>query len=343
LKFRKLKKPLALAVNKLDSPKNLEEKTAQFLSLGVKPIFPISSVTGRGVGELLDYIANIFSVSPSPRDEEEAKGKIDKGNKTIAVSIIGKPNVGKSSIFNQILKEERTVVSPLPGTTRTAIDSQITINDVDYTFIDTAGLKKKAHRQSQPDIYSGFQVFKTIRRSDICLLIIDSTEPVTKQDQHIASEIFDMEKGCIILANKIDLYQGDRDKLRDYISSFFPFLWMCPLFFVSGLTGEDLEEALAAIKPIFDARNKKIDNQTLSEFLSKKLKQSPPKILRDQKKPKVFSLHQVNINPPKFELLVNHPAAISMQFRKFLQNSIIKELDFWGTPIILKLIGKDKA
>jgi predicted GTPase len=118
---------------------------------------------------------------------------------------------------------------------------------------------------------------------------------------------------------------------------------MCPAFFVSAKTGEGLEEALAAIKPIFEARSKKIDSQILSEFLFKKLKINPPKLLRDQKKPKVFSLQQTEINPPKFELLVNHPAAISTQFRKFLENSIIRDLDFWGTPIILKLIGKDKT
>jgi GTP-binding protein len=336
LKFRKLKKPLVLAVNKLDSPKNLEEKIIEFSRLGIKQMFPISAITGRGIGDLLDHIANVLKkLEVKPQQPQTTTG--------IAVSIIGKPNVGKSTIFNTILKEERVVVSPLPGTTRTAIDSQISINGNDYSFIDTAGLRKKIYRQSQPDIFSGFQVFKAIRRSDVCLLVIDATQSITKQDQHVAAEIFNMQKGCIILANKIDAYQGDKDRLRDYISPFFPFLRMSPLFFVSGLTGEGLEEAISAIKPIFDARNKKIDNQTLSEFLFKKLKQNPPKILRDQKKPKVFSLHQVDINPPKFELLVNHPAAISMQFRKFLENSIIRDLDFWGTPIVLRLTGKDKA
>ena len=123
----------------------------------------------------------------------------------------------------------------------------------------------------------------------------------------------------------------------------FPFLWMCPLFFISAKTGEGINEAIAAIKPIFEARNKKIDDEILKEFLFKKLKTNPPKLLRDQKNPKVFSLRQIDVNPPKFELLVNHPAAISMQFRKFMENSIIKEMGFWGTLITLKVIGKDKA
>ncbi len=357
-KFRNLKKPIILAVNKLDSPKNLEEKMAEFSRLGIKNKIAVSAVTGRGIGDLLDNLAELIKESEGEIDSQKAE---DKSPNAIAVSIIGKPNVGKSSIFNALLKEDRVVVSPLPGTTRTAIDSDVSINGIDYTFIDTAGLKKKEHRQAQPDLYSGFQAFKAIRRSNVCFLIIDATEEITTQDQRIAQEIFAMDKGCIILANKIDIYSGiklgkstgrqdsrkqaddEYGSLRDYISHHFPFLWMCPAFFVSAVTGEGLDEALAAIKPIFEARNKTVDNQTLSEFLMRMLKKNPPKLLRDQKKPKVFSLCQVEVNPPKFELLVNHPAAISMQFRKFLENSIIRDLNFWGTPIVLKLVGKDKA
>ena len=159
----------------------------------------------------------------------------------IAVSIVGKPNVGKSSIFNAILKEERVVVSPIPGTTRTAIDSEIQIDGVDYTFIDTAGLKKKEHRQARPDIFAGFQTFKAIRRSDICFFVIDANEEITKQDQRVANEIFAMDKGCIILVNKMDMYTKDNrgkkggnwdsrgksddqyQTLRDYISTTSPF------------------------------------------------------------------------------------------------------------------------
>jgi len=337
-KFRSLKVPVALAVNKMDSPKNLEEKLAAFARLGIKNAFAISSLTGRGIGDLLDFVATTLAkISP-----EEAATPSGAGNK-ISVSIVGKPNVGKSSLFNSILKQERVVVSPIPGTTRTAIDSEITIGNTAYTFIDTAGLKKKEHRQAKPDIFSGFQTFKAIRRSDVCFLVIDATEEVTKQDQRVAQEIFAMEKGCVILANKFDIYKGKEDALRDYVSRFFPFLWMCPAFFVSAATGHGLNEALAAIEPIFKARNKTIDDATMKEYLSKKLKTNPPKLLRDQKQPKVFSLRQIDTNPPTFQMLVNHPAAISMQFRKFLENSIIKELGFWGTPILLKLLKKDKA
>lgn len=328
LKFRKSKKPIALAVNKLDSPNKLD--TSAFARLGIKPIFPISSLTGRGIGDLLDYIVeNLPHATDNPTPPAG-----------IQVAIVGKPNVGKSSIFNSVLGDTRVVVSPVPGTTRTAIDSAITINGVDYTFIDTAGLKKKEHAQARPDIYSGFQTYKSIRRSDVCLFVIDSIEELTKQDQAIAQEIFSQDKGCIIVANKVDLFDGNEQRLRDYISDHFPFLWMCPLFFVSGKTGAGLAEVLSAIQPIYERRHKEIPQEDLTKLLKKWLKKNPPKLLRDQKEPKVYGLTQIASNPPLFELLVNVPAAISMQFRKTIQNGIIKDLDFWGTPVNLTLRKK---
>jgi GTP-binding protein len=352
-KFRKIKKPVMLVVNKLDSPEKGEVKLAEFLSFGIKPTFGVSSVSGRGIGDMLDYISETLAGLGFQNQEiPEAIGT--------AVSIIGKPNVGKSSIFNKILKEERVVVSPIAGTTRTAIDSYIKIDGQDFTFIDTAGLKKKEHRQEEPDIFSGFQTFKSIRRSDVCFFVIDASEELTKQDQRVAQEIFAQQKGCIILGNKIDIAlelkvgkarpimrkkdTGD-DKyrtLQDYISTHFPFLWMSPLFFVSGLTGEGIEQAVDAIQPIYERRHKEIDQDKLDAFLAMKLKANEPKLLRDQKKPKVYSLHQIGTNPPAFQLVVNEPASISQQFRKYIENSIIKDLDFWGTPIKLHLIAKDK-
>jgi len=357
-KFRSIKKPTVLAINKLDSSKQWEEKLVEFRSLGIKNLFPISALSGRGIGDMLDKIVGVLPVG-NGRDHSLPD---DDHTDSIAVSIVGKPNVGKSSIFNKILDEERVVVSPVAGTTRAAIDSDINISGVDYTFIDTAGLKKKEYRQEQPDVFAGFQTFKSIRRSDVCFFVIDAAQEITKQDQSVANEIINMQKGCIILANKCDLLSDSPLPLgeglgvrvqkqaddhyqttRDYISHHFPFLWTCPLFFVSGLTGDGLKEAVDSIKPIFDRRHKTISADDLKEFLKKVMLKNPPKLLRDQKKPKVLGLKQIATNPPMFELLVNHPAAISSQFRKFLENSITKFLDFYGTPITLKLKGKDKS
>lgn len=335
LKFRKSKVPVALVVNKSDSPKDFDKATEIFKHLGIKPSFAVSGITGRGIGDLLDFVA-------SDLKKRKLNTSLEKKATGICVSLVGKPNVGKSSLFNKIIKSDRVVVSPVPGTTRAAIDTQINIDGQDYTFIDTAGLKKKEYRQEQPDVFAGYQSFKSMRRSDVCFLVIDATLPITKQDQAIAREIFELSKGAIILANKMDLYEGDEQKLRDYISNHFPFLWMCPMFTVSADTGEGLKEALEAIKPIYEARQKEIEPMLLDNLLNKKMRQNPPKLLRDQKKPKVFNLNQIATNPPLFELVVNYPAAISMQFRKAVQNAIIKDLGFWGTPVNMILRGKDK-
>ena len=378
LKFRKSKKPVVLAVNKLDSAPKAAATLASFQRLGVKPAFGISSVTGRGIGDLLDSLVSILPepLSPTPFSSDIASAKLEalSPDNRIAVAIVGKPNVGKSSLFNKILKEDRVVVSNVPGTTRTSIDSHIKMGDTDYTFIDTAGLKKKEHRQSKPDIFSGFQTYKSIRRSDVCFFVIDSTEEITKQDQAIAQEIFSQDKGCIILVTKIDAFvsspgrqssaasragkklndgrekmqststRGSTDDqyrtLKDYVSHHFPFLWMSPVFFVSGKTGEGLEEALATIEPIYQRRHKVVDEDKLKLLLGKWMKKNPPKLLRDQKAPKVYGLKQLLTNPPLFELTVNSPGAISTQFRKSIQNAIIKELGFWGTPVNLTLRKK---
>jgi GTP-binding protein len=336
LKFRRLKKPVVLVVNKVDSARIAEQRLGEFQSLGVKPAFTVSSLTGRGTGDLLDYLAGeLVKLGLQKVAAEPTPG--------IAVSIVGKPNVGKSSLFNKIIQDDRVVVSSIPGTTRTAIDTTIKYHGDTYTFIDTAGLKKKAYRQEQPDVFGGFQTFKAMRRSDVCLLVIEATSEITKQDQHIAQEIFELNKGIIIVVNKMDLYDGTEDKLRDYISDFFPFLWMSPLFFVSSVTGAGIDDMLKAIKPIFDHRHRTVPQEALDMLLAKKMKENPPKLLRDQRNPKVLGLTQVDTNPPTFELYVNYPAAISSQFRKYLEKGIIKDLGFWGTTIKLRLRGKDKS
>ncbi|MBP9686527.1 MAG: ribosome biogenesis GTPase Der [Candidatus Doudnabacteria bacterium] len=352
LTFRKIKKPVVVAVNKLDSPNNLEALSAPFYKLGIKAVFAISSVTGRGIGDLLDHI-----VTHLPENNETPSNDITPSLDQIAVAVVGKPNVGKSSLFNHLLHDERVVVSDIPGTTRTAIDSEVVIDGRTYTLIDTAGLKKKAHRQEQPDLYSGYQTYKSIRRSDVCLFIVDAGEPITSQDQSIAAEIVDQEKGCIVLVNKIDAYKHEQiaraaqyknnadpdaetDALHAYISHHFPFLWMCPVYFVSAKTGEGVAEAFSQIQGIYERRHKTVSEDALKATLAKWKKISPPRRMLDQKEPKVYSLTQIDTNPPRFELLVNHTPAVSENFRKTIENAIIKDLDFWGTPIKVRLVKK---
>lgn len=329
VKFRKTKKPVVLAINKLDSPTKFRESEGSFAKLGIKDAFPISSVTGRGIGDLLDHIAKELKKLNLPPLEKVVG---------IPVAIVGKPNVGKSSIINKILGEERVVVSDIPGTTRTSIDVSINYKGTDFTFIDTAGLKKKSYRQAQPDVFSVFQTFKSIRKSEVVLFVIDATEEITKQDMAIAGEILELGKGVIILVNKMDKFEGDEQQLQDYVSHHFPFLWFAPVFFVSAESGDGLDKALQAIKPIYTARGKVVDQEDITNLLEYTLKKNPPRRMLDQKAPKVHGLRQIGSYAPMFELVVNHPAAISTQYKRYLEKEIIKKLDFWGTPIKIHLV-----
>lgn len=339
LEFRKSKKPVILAVNKLDSPKKQLEAITTFAKLGIKTIIPISSTTGGGTGDLLDAIATIL---PSA---SQATSQQLQATSSISIAIVGKPNVGKSSLFNKIIKSERMVVSPVPGTTRTAIDSQIDIDGREFTFIDTAGLKRKANKQIEPEIFSSYQVYKSIRRSDVCFLVIDISETITHQDLAIAEIITEQQKGCVIIANKIDIVgikatKQEAEKTQALLSAKFPFLWMCPLFLVSAKTGTGVKDAIKAAERIYTSRHKTITQEKLDAFLANRMKENPPKRLKDQKEPKVFGLKQISTDPPAFAITVNQPSAISKQFQNALRNAIIKELDFWGTPI--KVLMKKK-
>ncbi|MEZ4180092.1 MAG: ribosome biogenesis GTPase Der [Candidatus Doudnabacteria bacterium] len=337
IKFRKSSKPIILAINKLDSPTKLlehqETQGAEFKKLGIKNIAAISAATGRGVGDLLDQIAEQLKdikVEPLPKPLG------------IAVSLVGKPNVGKSSLINRILGEDRVIVSDLPGTTRTAIDIHAVIDNQDYTFIDTAGMKRKQHRQKQPDVFSVYQTFKSIRRSEVVIFVIDAIEPISKQDQVIAGAIHDLRKGVIILANKYDLYSGDQKALEDYIRHFFPFLWYAPIMFSSAETGFGVEDLIKAIKPIDDNREKEIPQEELDRLLAYAQKTNPPQRLRDQKPPKIYNLVQTGHRAPMFDLMVARPPAISQAFRRYLYKQIIQKLGFWGTAIKLNIVKEIK-
>lgn len=332
-KLRKSKKEIILIINKIDSPKKIDETAARYSFTGFKNIFAISAISGIGIGDMLDGITGAL--------EKKGFSKIEKDPSQVAVSIVGKPNVGKSSMFNQILGEERVVVSNVPGTTRNVIDTDIKYKGQKIKFLDTAGLKKKEKRAPLPDIYAAFQTMRAIHRSDICILTIDGSEGISQQDQRVAKEIIEAGKGLIIAINKIDLLDKDeRKELEKFLPDFFPFLWWAPAVPISAKIGEGIKDILNYIIKIESNRRKTVDSENLELFFRKKIKENGPKRMRDQKIPKVYALKQIDTNPPLFQMIVNEPAAISTQFRKFIQNGIIKDLDFWGTPVFLKLESK---
>ncbi|MBU6447231.1 ribosome biogenesis GTPase Der [Patescibacteria group bacterium] len=332
-KLRKQKKETILVVNKIDSPKKINETEGEYKFTGFKNIFAVSAVSGLNTGDLLDAISGAL--------KKQGFGKTEKIPGQTSVAIIGKPNVGKSSLLNKILGEERVVVSDMPGTTRNVIDTDIEYKGKKFRLLDTAGIKKKEKKAPLPDIYAAFQSMRAIQRSDICILVIDTKAGITQQDQHVAGMAVEAGKGLIVAANKVDLLDPKtRRHISENLGGYFPFLWWAPAVPVSAKTGSGVSEILEYASQIEDNRKKSVDNQVLSEFFFAKLKQRQPQRIRDERAPRVYSLSQIDVDPPVFKMMVNKPSAISMQFRKFIQNAIIKELGFWGTPILLKLETK---
>ena len=328
--IRRRKKPIILAVNKCDSPARVRAANGDFAFTGIKQIVGCSAITGVGTGDLLDEVSTELS--------KLGFGSQEREQGTVSVSIIGKPNVGKSSLFNKITGEERVVVSNVPGTTRNPIDTLISYKSEKIKLIDTAGLKRKEKLAPLPDIYAAFQTLRTIRRSEICILVIDASEGITQQDQRIANDIVDARKGLILAVNKIDLLsEKQKKKLETDLPHYFPFLWWAPAVPVSATEGSGVEAILNYILEIEKNRRKEFDDQTIADFLTSKIKDNPPKRVRDERVPKIYSLRQEGSNPPSFLMSVNEPSAISMQFRKFLENALIRELGFWGVPIQMRL------
>lgn len=331
--LRKKPKPVILAVNKIDSPNKLAAAAGEFAFTGIKDLFPVSATSGIGIGDMLDRIAEKLAGL--------GFGSIEREEGAIAVSILGKPNVGKSSLFNKIVGEERVVVSDVPGTTRNTVDTDIVYKDQKIKLVDTAGLKRKEKRAELPDIYAAFQTIRALYRSDIAIMVIDGKAGISQQDQKVVGDIVDAGKGLVVAVNKIDLLsKEERRALENNLEHFFPFLWWAPIVPISAKTGSGISDILKYILQIEATRRKSVDDETLRKFFKNKLKERQPTRLKDERVPKVYGLLQVHADPPIFEMIVNKPSAIQTQFRKFIQNAIVRELGFWGTPIVLRLRPK---
>ena len=284
---------MLLVINKIDAPKKYEQAKNAYLFTGFKKVFPISSVTGMGTGDMLDGIADVL--------KKKGFSSWESKPGEVAVSIIGKPNVGKSSLFNTIIGEDRVVVSNVPGTTRNIVDTTVGYKNHAIRFVDTAGLKRKEKRAELPDIYAAFQTMRTIYKSDMCIFVIDATTGISQQDQRIAGDIVEAGRGLIVAVNKTDLLTAaERTKLERDLEHFFPFLWWAPVVPISAKENTGVDDLLNYILEIEINRHKDIDPETMKEFFKAKLKKREPQRIRDERVPKVFSLTQVHANPRFF-------------------------------------------
>ncbi|MBI3399546.1 MAG: ribosome biogenesis GTPase Der [Deltaproteobacteria bacterium] len=311
--LRKSGKPIIYAVTKVDTSKQ-EQGLSDFFSLGMENLFPLSAEQGRGVDELLDKIISLIPKTPLKEEKEER----------IKLAVVGRPNVGKSSLVNRFLGYERVVVSDIPGTTRDAIDTPFNYNKRNYLLIDTAGIRKKARIGMTLEQYSVISAVKSIERCDIALLIIDAAAGITEQDEKIAGLIYERGKGCIIVVNKWDLPKKETNTAKEYAERIkwkVKFLQFAPIIFVSALTGQRVFKILEFVEEVLTQLSKRIPTAQLNKFFNTFNKHHQPPLYKG-KPLKVYYITQTDIKPPTFVGFANYPEGIHFSYERFLINQM---------------------
>lgn len=330
--LRTTKKPVILAVNKIDSPKQ-DNDIYEFYNLGLGDPIPIAAANALNLGDLLDAVVAAF---PDNSDEDEESDEIH-------IAVIGRPNVGKSSLVNKLLGEERVIVSDIPGTTRDAIDTHFKKDDIKFTLIDTAGMRRKAHIDEAIEHYSVLRSLRAIDRSDVVLMVINAVEGITDQDTKIAGYAHDSGKGVILVVNKWDIYENKDEKstlrftedLREKIG----FLQYAPVIYISALTGQRVHRITDLVKYVADQQSMRIKTSVLNELLRDAIAINPPPSYKG-KPLKVLFMTQAGIKPPKFIIFVNDPELMHFSYLRFLENKIRETFGFEGAPLKLIVRGR---
>lgn len=322
-------KPLFVAINKIDTPK-VETLVADFYQLGIEEVYPISAEHGLGVAELLDAI---YAHLPA-RDEQPELPRIPR------VAIVGRPNVGKSTLINAVLGEDRVVVSHLPGTTRDAIDSLALYQGRRYLFTDTAGIRRRGKIDRGIEGYSVARSLRAIGRSDVAVLLLDAQEGVTEQDTKIAGVVLRQGRACFLLINKWDLREDDPQARQQYekdLKRRFPFLAWAPVLFGAAVKPQSLRRLFPLIDEVFASFTTRIPTGQLNQFLQDILATHPLPVRKGKPKQitKSAFMTQVAVQPPVFALFVGHPDNVTTAYLRFLENQIRHTYGFSGTPIRL--------
>ena len=337
---KKLKKPIILACNKADSPK-LRERGAEFYKLGLgEPLF-VSAANGSGTGDLLDEI-----VKQLRKNKLFKRGRTKEEKEALKIAIIGKPNVGKSSLANSILGEERVIVSDIPHTTREPQDIVVEYKNQNFILIDTAGIRRKSKSKPGLEKLGISQSFKSLKKADIAVLVTEAQKLLTSQDSRLAGLLIESKKGIIIAANKWDLVEEKTTKTQNefkkYFYKHFPYLTWAPLVFVSSKTGQRVKNILDLALEIKEQQEKEITDRTLERFLKTIVKKHKPSRRRGIKHPYIYELKQTGIKPPQFTLVVNDKDNVHFSYLRFIENRLREKFGFEGTAIELKLKQRKK-
>ncbi len=322
--------PVILVVNKADSAER-RAQAVQFYELGMGEPHPISALHGSGTGDLLDVLVAHLPAPTAAESTEDAE--------RVKIAIVGKPNAGKSSLLNRLLGEERAIVSPLPGTTRDAVDTHLTYQGIPITLIDTAGIRRRGRIEPGVEKYSVLRALNAIRRADVVLLVIDATSGITAQDTHIAGFILDAWKSAVILVNKWDLVEKDAHTMDLYTQRLryeLNFMDYAPLLFISARTGQRVERVLPTALQVQEERLVRLPTSQLNQVFQKAQEEHPPPS-RGGRPFKIYYATQVRSDPPTFLLYVNDPELAHFSYLRYLENRLRQAHPFLGTPIRLVL------
>ncbi|MCL2204285.1 MAG: ribosome biogenesis GTPase Der [Defluviitaleaceae bacterium] len=325
--LRRSRKPVVLAVNKVDTPAKDNHELYEFYELGIGEPIPVSAGQALNLGDMLDEIVSHFPAG-TPGDEDDDR---------IKVAIVGKPNVGKSSLINKILGEERLIVSDIPGTTRDAVDTFATRDGHEYLFIDTAGLRRKSRIKENIERYSIIRAIAAIERCDVCVLMIDAEEGISEQDTKIAGIAHERGKAAIIAVNKWDTIEKDdktMEKFNEKVARELAYMPYAPKLYISALTGQRVHKLFGLIFTCYQNHAMRIATGTLNEVLIEATAiHSPP--MDKGRAARIYYITQVSIKPPTFVLFVNDKRLMHFSYLRFLENRIREAFGFDGTPIHL--------
>ena len=332
LMLRKSKKPIVLVCNKADNYGKVPDELYEFYNLGLGEPHRVSSVNAIGIGDVLDAIYD--ELPPKSEDEEE--------DDVIKVAIIGKPNVGKSSLVNKILGEKRVIVSDIAGTTRDAIDSEFENEFGKYVFIDTAGIRKKNKVSEKLEKYSVMRSLLAVERADVCLLMIDANEGVTEQDTKIAGEAHEAGKGIIIVVNKWDEYEKDNGTVEKYKKQVYDklsYLSYAPILFISAKTGQRVDKLFSLINKVAEQNALRVSTSVLNQVLAEAVTVVQPPTDKGRRL-KIYYMTQATTKPPTFVVFVNDKKLFHFSYERYLVNQLRKEFGLVGTPV--RMIVREK-
>jgi GTPase len=324
--------PVLLAVNKCESVDQGVMQAAEFWELGIGEPYPVSGIHGSGTGELLDQLITHLPETTEVDETEE-----------IRVAIVGRPNVGKSSLLNAFVGENRSIVSPISGTTRDAIDMVVERNGQTYRLVDTAGIRRKKNVEYGPEFFGINRAFKAIDRCDVALIVIDALDGVTDQDQKLAGRIADEGRGCVIVVNKWDAIEKDSHTIYEYeklVRDRLHFFEWAEVVFISAKTGQRVENILDLVTTAAEQHKRRVSTSVINEVLEEAANWYTPPTTRQGRQGRIYYGTQVSSRPPTIALFVNDPALLGDNYRRYVERQFRQALGFTGTPLRLLWRGK---